>query len=719
MKELYSENTLKASGACEDVFQDYQSYLKSWATIARRSVAFANGDQNPSTYGSSSIMVDSQPVTNFKFEQEFLGYQTNEIEPIVRTLQSYMTRSRPSVEIENDGNDQAAKAIAKVAEDVINAKYELDNEFLRAREAAFWLLTVGNVFSKDYWDYNGGTHVRNFNEETGQWEQSDRLSGNNCSSILTPFHMILDHSVLDFDRQPYVGDQYVVDVDWARQAFAIDKPGYTGKASKIVESDTCSDVMSTLEGMKFNVPYLSRNSKDMAAMRNKTLVREIFIEPNKDFPKGRLIIHVGDECVYISDAATGSPYFMPFERTLWHPYSFMRFEEYVGRFLGKSLVEQLVPIQMRINEINKAILTNANTIAKPNILYPEGSLKSGVWDGSGSRMIPFKTTGQGAPIPFNGIPLPTQFFNEKQVLIDQMVRIAGTNFVMQGQTPTGVTAAAAIEMLLENSNTQYSDLMGSWEHFWQQHLGKKLRILKKFMSYPDPIRKKLMQMSPNSYQYQKQDFIGVEDLSDGLNIEIERGSTIPKNQSVRKKSYVDLIETGLFGPGLMEDSPRGQKMRDDLVKKLELEPLENEQSVELKKALWEDGNMSMGQQMPVDELDDHTIHIACHKTQVQDPNFRESKGPEIIQLMKQHIAMHQEQLDLQAQEQEEAQRKQLEAQQAAMDQQKEQQSMQREQQKLDAKAQDMLSKNALQQGAMAIPQQEVPQDMPQGAFGEF
>jgi len=334
MKELYSENALKAYGACEEIFQDYQSYLKSWAIIARRSVAFANGDQNPSTYGASAIMVDNQPVNNFKFEQEFLGYQTNEIEPIIRTLQSYMTRSRPSVEIQNDGNDESSKAIAKVAEDVVNAKYELDNEFLRAREAAFWLLTVGNVFSKDYWDYNGGNYVRDYDEATGQWVQGDRLSGNNCSSILTPFHMILDHSVLDFEQQPYVGDQYVVDVDWARQAFNIDMPGYTGKASKITESDTASDVMATLEGMKFNVPYLSRSSRDSSAVRNKTLIRELFIKPNKDFPKGRLIIHAGDECVYISDAQTGSPYFMPFERTLWHPYCFMRFEEYVGRFLN-------------------------------------------------------------------------------------------------------------------------------------------------------------------------------------------------------------------------------------------------------------------------------------------------------------------------------------------------------------------------------------------------
>lgn len=655
MKELYSENPLKAFGACQELFTDYQAYMKSWSLIARRSVAFANGDQNPSTYGASSIIVNNQPVTNYKFEQEFLGYQTNEIEPVVRTLQSYMTRSRPSVVAENDGNDESAKAIAKVSEDVLNAKYELDNEFLRSRETSFWLLTIGNVFGKDYWDYNGGTYVNKFNEMTGQWEQSNETSGNNSVGILTPFHMILDHSVLDFEKQPYVGDQYVVDVDWARQAFDIDLPGYTGKASKIAESDTMTDVMMTLEGMKFNVPYLSRNSRDNSAARNKTLIKELFVRPNKDFPKGRMIIFAGDEIVYISDAETGSPYFMPFERTMWHPYTFMKFEEYVGRFLGKSLVEQLVPIQMRINEINKTILLNANTIAKPNIFYPEKSIKTGVWDGSGSKMIPYKP-GIGAPMPFNGIPLPEQFFKEKQLLIDQMVRIAGTNFVMQGQTPTGVTAAAAIQMLLENSNTQYSDLMGSWEYFHQQRFQKKLRLLHRFMRYPDPaLRKKLSLMSQDSFRYQKEDFIGAEDLSDGLNIEIERGSMIPKNESVKKKSYIDLIQTGILGPGLVEDSPRGQKMRDDLVKKLDLEPLENEQSVELKKALWENGNMAMGQPMPISELDDHGLHISAHKLQAQDPNFIESKPPEIIELMKQHIAEHQQQLDLQMEQQQQAQ----------------------------------------------------------------
>lgn len=667
MKELYSENALRAYGAAQDVFTDYQSYLKSWSMIARRSVAFANGDQNPSTYGASSVIVDNQPVTNYKFEQEFLGYQTNEIEPIVRTLQSFMTRSRPAISVEKDGNDESAKAIAKVTEDVSNAKYDLDNEFLRSREASFWLLTVGNVFWKDYWDYNAGTYINIYNELTGQWEQSAKTTGSNCVSTLTPFHMILDHSVLDFEKQPYVGDQYVVDVDWARDAFNIDLPGYTGKASKIAESDTSSDVMSTVEGMKFNVPYLSRNAKDTSAIRNKTLVKELYVRPNKEFPKGRLIIVAGDEVVYISDSETGSPYFMPYENIMWHPYTFMKFEEYVGRLLGKSLVEQLVPIQMRINEINKTILLNANTIAKPNIIFPEGSMKAGVWDGSGSKMIPYKVTGGGAPTPFNGIPLPEQFFKEKQLLIDQMVRIAGTNFVMQGQTPTGVTAAAAIQMLLENSSTQYSDLMGSWEFAHERHLGKKVRLLHKFMSYPDPaLRKKLSQLSKDSYRYQKEDFIGAEDLSDGINIKIERGSMIPKNESIKKKSYIDLIATGILGPGLVEDSPRGQKMRDDLVKKLELDPLQTEQSVELKKALWEDGIMGIGTPMPVDDLDDHVIHISCHKTQVQDPNFLESKDPEIIDLVKQHIAEHQQRLDLQMQQQQEAQMQQMMMQQGQM-----------------------------------------------------
>lgn len=648
LKELYSDNLETARRAVEDVFTEAQGYLSSWANVARRSVNYANGDQTPIPYGNA-VMVNNQPVHDYQFDNEYNGYHTNEIEPIVRTLASYMTRAKPAVKVEAFDKSPESKSLARCGEVLLEAKYELDNEYAHSREAAVWGLTTGNVFSKDFWDPTGGSFIRRPDDD-GEMIPSEERTGNNGVAILTALSMTLDHSITNFEDQNYVGESYIRDIDWARDNFDQDGPGFTGRAKSIVADGNINDVLANLEAMKFNVPYLSQGYGNRPNPDNKCLIHELYIRPNKEWPRGRLIIIAGNQVVYSSTKEDGSPYYMPLEPIEWHPYTFFRFEPYVGRLLGKSLVEQIVPLQMRINEINRSILQNANTLAKPNILAEEGSIRRGIFNGRGANVYTYKK-GMNQPFVMQGAQLPPQFFNEKQQLIDQMVRIAGTNFVMQGATPTGVKAAAAIEMLLENANTQHSDLMYTWEIYHEKRFAKKLRLLHKHMQIPSlNLRNKINHLSKNVYEYQLRDFLEAEDISDGLNVKVERGSMIPKSEAVKRRMYTDMAQTGAFGPALGEDSPRGQRMRDELISKLNIDPLKTDESIEVKKANWENGNMERETPMPISDYDVHEIHIAIHKSKRQDPDFIEAATEEQLVAFDTHIQEH-EQILAQQQEQ--------------------------------------------------------------------
>lgn len=646
MKELYSDNSEKFKGAADEIFKEEQDYKKTWAKVAKRCVAFANGDQNPTPQGAP-IMVNNQPALAMA-DNRGNTYQTNEIEPIIRTLVSYMTRAKPAIEASAaSDNDEEDKAVARVAEKVSEAKYDLDCEYSHSRDAAFWSLAVGTIFRKDFWDYSLGAYLPQVDMEgnevgdelTGEAVYQDQKSGNNAVAILTPMSVTVDHSITDFERQLYVAESYVMDVDWAREAFDQDLPGYTGKAKLIKEDGYVGDTVQTLEEMKFAVPYFTPGK---VKSKGKCLVREWYVKPNREFPQGRLIIQAGDQTVYMTPPGGENPYFAKFEPIMWHPLTHFTLEPYIGRFLGKSIVEQLVPLQMRLNEINGAILENANTLAKPNIAAIENQLKKGVLNGKGANIYTYRLI-PGAPPPsvMAGTPLPSQFFNEKQQIIDQMVRIAGTNFVMSGQTPTGVTAASAINQLLENASSQQSDTMMAWQVFHEQGLTKKLRILHKFGNFPDQsLNRRLKMLTRETNEFQNRIFIAAQDLSDGVNVKIQSGSMIPKSQTVKNEGYKELAQAGALSPYLMEDSPRGEKIRNQVQEKMGLEPLESEESSDYKKAKWENVRLMRGEPVMVEKHDNAMIHLPIHIAKRQDPKFLETATEEQIAALDAHIDEH-------------------------------------------------------------------------------
>lgn len=666
MKEIYDNDAEKVSAFLEEFFQDEQKYKNTWAQQARTWVAFSNGDQNPFPM-AAPIMVNNNPALyNTQTDPRQNIYQGDELEAINRTLVSYMTRTKPTVNCLPVSEDEDSKHIARTAERVLDAKYVIDEEARRSREAAALVLSMGTVFGKDYWDYSAGQYHEVTDEsgqpvldESGQPKLSK--TGNNSVAILTPLTISVDHSVTDWDMQPLVGESYIMDVEWAREVYDRDEPGYTGMASKIAEDGAVGSTIRMHEDMKFAIPYVSWGSGSFTKSQGKCLVQEWNLRPNRTYPHGRLLVKAGGAVVY--DSANrgqdlGNPYFQEEEEWIWHPYTCLKYEDFLGRFLGKSLIEGLIPLQMRLNEINGSILENANTLAKPNIIAAIGQLKKGITNGRGANIYTYAVIpGAEKPSGFNGIPLPEQFFKERQQIIDNMVRKAGTNFVMQGQAPTGVTAASAIQQLLENANTQQSALMQAWENFHEQRFTKKLRNIHKFMKYPDKnLTKYLKKLCKDALDEQIDDFVGCNDLSAGVSVTVVAGSTIPKSKITQAQTYMELAKEGALGPSVTADGPVGEKVRAQLLEKIGLEPLESEESVELKKAKWENDRCLKGLPVEVSPYDNPAIHIPCHISKIQDPKFLETATDEQKLALDTHIQEHQM---IEAQKAQEAQMQQM------------------------------------------------------------
>lgn len=671
MKELYSENQKDVISCFGELRNESEKVVNALAPTWDRCVQYSNDNQLIENgagiaYQQNGIARNGRPVQGTQLFIE------NEIAPIVRVLSSFYTRSKPTLTAVSRSRDREMITNAELSELLIQAKYELDKETKVARRSIHWAMGLGTIFRKDYWDSSAGSCYRlpEYDElgnevigENGEVNTTYQPVGSNRVAILTPLSIDTDYSELDFEDVGWVCENYLADIDWVKQNFNKNEKGYNPEifnSNKIkVESGNLGN-LRWLEQMKYYGPNQASTYGNKGAFyKNKVKVSELYVRPNGDYREGRMLVIIDDTHIVYDSAKVGNPYYFPYEDTVWHPYNMYRYEEWIGRMLGKGLIEQLLTDQTRLNEINGIIVKNGGTMAQPWILTPENCLVKGTLAGGGARIVTFKEKPSGSkPEIVFGTPLPEQFFRERQNLIDHMVRKAGSNLLLTGNVPPGVTAAAALQLMLENSSNQLGDNAVAWEDFNQRVQTLKLRLFRKFNNQPDyHLLDYMRTLAPDYLDYQIDNFTG-QDIGDGITIKIEKGSMIPKSYFVIRDQYRQFAEMGLLG-NLADPSPRGEKMRSELLERFGEKPLTNENNVEIEKAEWENDKMMLGQMMPINEFDLDDIHLACHKEQFQSPKFQERATPISKQIFYQHIKLHEESQAKKAQQAQEQQKQQM------------------------------------------------------------
>lgn len=664
LSDLYSDESAKVLSTLEEYKTSSDSFKNSLVGLWEKCVNFSNGNQFYDSFSDTNVTSNGQFTRGPGTDSRQQIYITNEIEPVVRTLVSFMTRQEPSISAYASGRSGSSENRAKMAERLIQAKYDIDQENKVSRNVAHWGIVLGSVFRKDFWDTSAGANysVPKYDElgaavvdAEGKTVNQYQKTGMNGVSILTPFSMDMDWSVTDFEDQPWVRENYFADRDWALENFLKEEKGYFRDNLKTLETGKYSGVqnggpLSYLENLKYAAPLYRTGASPVEGNKNKVLVSEIYIRPSASWERGRMLTLINGSLVYDSPKDQGSPYYFPYEDAMWNPYTDFIFEPWIGRMLGKGIVEQLIAIQMRLNEINGAILENANTVAKVDILTPEGSLRRGVMNGRGGNIYTYKhRPNVPAPVKWEGTPLPRQFFEERQLLIDTIVRISGTRFVMNGEAPKGVTAAAALQQLLNSSQDQQSDLMKEWERFHQRAYTKKLRIIRNFNKVPDEkVINYMRQINEDALDMEIKDFIG-EDIGSGVTIKIEPGSMIPKNTAMVRDQYLKYAEIGLLGE-LKDPSLSGVRLRSELMQRLGEKDLDSSITVEMEKARWENERIKKKLPILVNVFDNDEVHLAEHIEMYQTPRFIEKASMAMKTELMNHINSHKASAEKKAQD---------------------------------------------------------------------
>lgn len=622
-------------------------------------LAFYNGYQ----YHDWKTVANKQGLAEEPNPAQLPRITVNRIEPIIRTEIAKTTAQKPSAAVVPASNDEDDLLSATAGEQVWESIYQ-DNNFQTdiLQKTEFWRAVTGNGFMKCLWDPN----VKHYSskkvvdEMTGKKtiEREVSAMGDVKFETISPFHLFIpDLSQEDLQKQPYVLNVYTKSEQWVKRSFGNVLPK-DFEPAKVSASEIQDASLMDLRGVE--------NAKP-----DSVLVIEMWIKPNTNskVPNGGLITIVDTEIVQFAEA--GIPYHHG-------EYPFSHIAGIAnGKFYRRSVVRSLIPLQREYNRTRSQIIHAKNLMAKPQMMYDEGSVdprkitaRAGIW-------IPVRP-GFSKPSPVPMQPLPNYVIQEIQQLQSDFEDISGQHQVSRGESG-GLTAATAIAYLGERDDAYLTTIFHSIEAAVQRMARQSLGL---FVQYVEESR--LIKITGSDGAFDAMMLSGA-DIASGTDIRVESGSALPTSKAARQALVTEWMKMGFIPPedglrvlemGMLKQYYNIIKIDENSAQRenLMLKKVTEEMVQEVEQA-WNEGaangdedkvNPETGEplQAPamvaVNVWDNHAVHVEVHN------RFRKSQSfqllPDVVKAeFQKHIAMHEQALQAQQLMQQQMQQAQGEA----------------------------------------------------------
>lgn len=175
-----------------------------------------------------------------------------------------------------------------------------------------------------------------------------------------------------------------------------------------------------------------------------------------------------------------------------------------------------------------------------------------------------------------------------ETLQNYIERIGGVYDANTGETPGGVTAAAAIQMLQEQGSIPIKGIASNLNHSIKNVYELMIELIKEFYTEQRYIR-----ITDEQGKNKFQPFIGANYAEVDLDVTISAGSSTPTSKAYIAQLGADLFQAGVLLPSEYVDMQEGLPNKDKIVQRLrEQEGMQQEQ------AAMQD---QMAQQGPIDQ----------------------------------------------------------------------------------------------------------------------
>jgi hypothetical protein len=534
----------------------------------------------------------------------------NKIGGIVERTIARLLKEAPDPECRPTSDDEDDVGAARVGSRILDHEMDRTKWDVKLVDLYFWVTVLGWSFLHIYWDASQGTMVGQLPlGEEADAETMPVHQGEVSIEVVPAFELGVDPNARKME-----------DALWCIRTVSLTKEATWEKFGVMP--------VTTMPGRTLvdEVYALTDTSREEKAAVDTIAVHQMWIKPGTRMaPKGAVITWAGSTVLEKKD--------FPYDH---NQLPFIQFDLLpgMGTREGRTWVNDLIPIQADYNDARSREAMIRRSLA-PKILYPIGSMDM-------QRMttrvegIPYTPTGNPPTLMMpdgRWMQAPETTMNRAN---GELGERAGQADVSSGDAPASMPAASVMA-LQEADDTKLAISMKQLSKGISQTGWQWLMLVKQFWQEP-----RIVRTWSQEGDIEVDDFLG-SDLGNTLDVHVDAESSLPKSKTARMNLLMELVQI----PGMFTD-PR------DFLKQLDLpgiSPLLATLSIDNKQAERENAKLLDGIQIPVNDFDNHPVHLQehadCCKTEdyskiMDAARTGDQQALQVIATMDAHRAAHQE-----------------------------------------------------------------------------
>lgn len=275
------------------------------------------------------------------------------------------------------------------------------------------------------------------------------------------------------------------------------------------------------------------------AIGPRALIVEYYSEPDGDFPEGRHWISCGDKMVW---PKANDPEYpngeAPLPNGFWPPLVAVSSLPIPGQPQALGVLTQVVPLNEQLNALDGKIKEHEVTMAMGGKWVVHPADKGLKITSDPAQVLQSAGYAQGKPpmqVQLNA--LPVEIYNERSVLMDKVRLVASLSEIDLGKKPEGVSAGRAFLVMQEVTDSVLGPDLQAWEESLEE-VGRRQLVLAQ-RHYRE---ERSIAIRGDRGQWEIRSFMGA-DLTDGLDVRVQVGSTFPWSKAAQWDTRLDLLST--------------------------------------------------------------------------------------------------------------------------------------------------------------------------------
>jgi len=645
----------------DSIVSEGESRLWPLRRVAYECVLWTIGEQNLSYSPSTRRWIGRRA------ELDYLIYpQINLVLPACEIAYAQLMRTEPESTVVPNTPDEEDRQGARASDRIRRFKNNEDRIPRKVRRAAFSTVVTGDHFGLTYLgaDYKRGVEVPIMqpaymtqsgqpiavgdidtvqdpgafamgpdgqpivswvpvmDPATGQPKTRKQPTTDCFTEFLSKFEVILDLDATSFDDVKWFLYKKLKSLEWIGDTFgtaARDEVVRTGKdlGTSSYQYKLFDVITRSLEG-GYGAPTGS-----IWDLKNSTVVRSYIQAPSAKYPKGRVLIATGQTLLYSGDnpwALTEDPQQLGLVQFGYHPIP-----DAPWHF---GLPKNIIDLNRRLRGLHASMIHHRRTMGFGQWIVPKGSgMMTDRMSGKPGLILTYdsRKTAGAVPQRVSGVQMDPGVIQEEENIRGLIKDISGTNEVLEGKQPYAGMPGIALNLLAEKASARFTYTRQTFEEALEQMDSQRLQIIVLSRRWT---KKQMVSVLGRDGEVSA-DYLMASDMRSNIDVRYEIGTKRAASHAAYQQQIIDMISLGLIDAQI----PGNRLLARE---EMGMAHFLDQDSLDAKKARWENSRIEAGQPAMILPFENSEIHLREHIAATKTVDFLYWPEP-AKQLMWQHV----------------------------------------------------------------------------------